>query len=125
MLVMLYTCKVCETRSARQISKLAYTAGSVLVCCPGCRNFHMIADHLGYFEDSAVTVEELLKGRGELVRNGVVARGADEFVIELSAADAALLASRTKSIRLRDGAELEVAPAQGVLTGGKPGGGTP
>ncbi|DBA04211.1 TPA: hypothetical protein N0F65_004319 [Lagenidium giganteum] len=66
--VMLYTCSVCETRAAKTISKHAYTKGVVLVRCPGCENLHLIADHLGWFEDDAADVESLLRQKGEEVR---------------------------------------------------------
>jgi protein import protein ZIM17 len=66
--VMLYTCSVCETRSAKTISKHAYYKGVVLVRCPGCQNLHLIADRLGWFEDDATDVESLLKQKGEQVR---------------------------------------------------------
>lgn len=41
-----FTCKKCDTRSSHVMSKQAYTSGTVLITCPGCKNRHLIADHL-------------------------------------------------------------------------------
>ena len=118
--VMLYTCRVCDTRSARRITKQAYHHGTVLVRCPGCKGLHLIADHLGFVSDDPVDVEELLAARGEAVatrsRIGAAAlefgsgttgdgggAGGDALVYELSPDDVRVLASRTKAVRLRSG----------------------
>ncbi|GLE05995.1 hypothetical protein PINS_up015206 [Pythium insidiosum] len=79
---MLFTCTVCNTRSAKTISKHAYYKGVVLARCPGCENLHLIADRLGWFEDESTDVESMLKQRGENVK--VVTH---ENVLELTEED--------------------------------------
>jgi hypothetical protein len=51
-MIIMFTCTVCDTRSARKISKQAYEHGIVMVRCSGCNNRHLIADRMGVFEDS-------------------------------------------------------------------------
>jgi protein import protein ZIM17 len=51
-MILMFTCTVCDTRSARKISKRAYNEGIVMVRCAGCNNRHLIADRMGVFEDS-------------------------------------------------------------------------
>lgn len=41
-----FTCKVCETRSSHRLSKQGYHKGTILISCPGCKNRHLISDHL-------------------------------------------------------------------------------
>ncbi len=72
-LAIIYTCKVCNTRSAKQFTEQAYKHGVVLVKCPGCQNHHLIADRLGWFEDRGEDgkgwdVEKLLAEVGENVK---------------------------------------------------------
>ncbi len=50
-LAIIYTCSICNTRSAKKFTERAYNHGVVLVRCPKCENFHLIADRLGYFTD--------------------------------------------------------------------------
>jgi hypothetical protein len=116
--VLMFTCRVCETRTARRISKHGYHHGSVLVRCPGCLGLHLISDHLGYFNDEAVDAEGLLKERGESMTRG------DSSVFELSAADVAVLASEGKSVRLSSGEALPVVGFGGAAAAAASGGGS-
>lgn len=79
---------MCDTRSAKTISKHAYYSGVVLVRCPGCENLHLVADRLGWFEDDSTDVESLLKQRGESVRYVT-----NDNVLELTEQDIAGLPS--------------------------------
>lgn len=62
-----FTCKKCDTRSSHVMSKQAYTGGTVLITCPGCHNRHLIADHLKIFNDDKITIEDIMRARGESV----------------------------------------------------------
>ncbi|PCH44460.1 zf-DNL-domain-containing protein [Wolfiporia cocos MD-104 SS10] len=77
-----FTCTVpaCNTRSTHQFTKRSYQKGIVIVECPGCKNRHLIADHLGWFKESTEegklkTVEDLMRAKGEKVRRGVLGAG--------------------------------------------------
>ncbi|KAI8926128.1 DNL zinc finger-domain-containing protein [Entophlyctis helioformis] len=65
-----FTCKVCDLRSYKSMSKQAYASGVVIIKCDGCKNLHLIADHLGWFEHGkpAGTIEDILRDKGESVR---------------------------------------------------------
>ncbi|CAM9221029.1 unnamed protein product [Pylaiella littoralis] len=51
-MTIVFTCTVCETRTAKTFAKLSYEKGVVLARCPGCHNLHLIADRLGWFEEA-------------------------------------------------------------------------
>jgi hypothetical protein len=77
--VMMYTCKKCEVRSAKKISKISYHKGVVIVRCPGCKNLHLIADHMGIFEDPGWDIEKYVKANGESFK-----KVDDENIFELT-----------------------------------------
>ncbi|KAL9125221.1 MAG: hypothetical protein Q9217_005539 [Psora testacea] len=67
-----FTCKPCRHRSTHTISKLGYHSGTVLITCPGCKNRHVISDHLKIFADKGFTIEDLMRRKGELVKRGSI-----------------------------------------------------
>ncbi|KAL5569363.1 hypothetical protein UlMin_025938 [Ulmus minor] len=70
-LAMIFTCKVCETRSVKTVCRESYEKGVVVARCGGCNNLHLIADHLGWFGEPG-SVEDFLAARGEEVKKGNV-----------------------------------------------------
>ncbi|KAG4983949.1 hypothetical protein AAZX31_10G197800 [Glycine max] len=70
-LAMVFTCKVCETRSIKTACRESYEKGVVVARCGGCNNLHLIADHLGWFGEPG-SVEDFLAARGEEVKRGSV-----------------------------------------------------
>lgn len=78
-MAILFTCTVCDTRSAKSMSKNSYENGVVIVRCPSCKNLHLIADRLGWLGEPG-TVESFLAEKGIEVRKGD--EGSYEFSIE-------------------------------------------
>ncbi|KAJ5038659.1 uncharacterized protein L3040_006339 [Drepanopeziza brunnea f. sp. 'multigermtubi'] len=72
-----FTCTPCGARSTHLISKQGYHRGSVLVTCPGCRNRHVVADHLNIFGDKHMTIEDLMREQGQLVKKGTLSDDGD------------------------------------------------
>ncbi|KAJ8759101.1 hypothetical protein K2173_004107 [Erythroxylum novogranatense] len=70
-LAMIFTCKVCETRSVKTVCRQSYEKGVVVARCGGCNNLHLIADRLGWFGEPG-SVEEFLAAKGEEVKKGSV-----------------------------------------------------
>ncbi|KDP44398.1 hypothetical protein JCGZ_20078 [Jatropha curcas] len=70
-LAMIFTCKVCETRSIKTACRDSYEKGVVVARCGGCNNLHLIADHLGWFGEPG-SIEDFLAARGEEVKKGSI-----------------------------------------------------
>jgi hypothetical protein len=60
----------CQKRSEETFSKQSYHHGTVIIRCEGCRNLHLIADHLKIVSDAKVELEDILQGK-VTVRRGV------------------------------------------------------
>lgn len=72
-----FTCVPCGHRSHHNVSKQGYHTGSTLITCPECRNRHVISDHLGIFGDKKITVEDILREKGQLVKRGSLGEDGD------------------------------------------------
>lgn len=67
--MMVFTCKVCDTRSMKMASRESYENGVVMVRCGGCDNLHLIADRRGWFGEPG-SVEDFLASQGEEFKRG-------------------------------------------------------
>jgi mitochondrial protein import protein ZIM17 len=67
LLMIMFTCKVCQQRQGRTYSKCAYELGLVLIRCEGCKNLKLIADNLGWFREKQLNVEQLMSEQGKKV----------------------------------------------------------
>ncbi|KAJ9096394.1 hypothetical protein QFC21_005216 [Naganishia friedmannii] len=90
-LSMTMTCTAddCGHRSTHEFTKRSYQRGIVIIQCPGCKNRHLIADHLGWFDESTEegklrTIEDVLAARGETVQRG---KKYEDGTIEIAGGD--------------------------------------
>eukprot|EP00002_Diphylleia_rotans_P023556 TRINITY_DN4638_c0_g1_i2.p1 TRINITY_DN4638_c0_g1~~TRINITY_DN4638_c0_g1_i2.p1 ORF type:complete len:166 (+),score=35.76 TRINITY_DN4638_c0_g1_i2:146-643(+) len=63
-LAMVFTCKVCQTRQVKVMSKQAYYNGCVIFRCQDCQNLHLISDNIGYFTGVG-TIKQKLEESGQ------------------------------------------------------------
>ncbi|XP_013173456.1 PREDICTED: DNL-type zinc finger protein-like [Papilio xuthus] len=66
----MFTCKICNHRNSKFITKLAYYKGVVIIICDGCENKHLIADNLNWFTDmnGKKNIEDIMAEKGEVVQ---------------------------------------------------------
>lgn len=92
-----FTCKPCLTRSQHVVSKQGYHQGTVLISCPNCKARHLISDHLKIFSDKSVTLEDILREKGQTLEKRTISQEGDiEFLDNEAAAPAAETAVNEK-----------------------------
>jgi protein import protein ZIM17 len=67
LMMIVFTCSICEHKSARTFSKDAYNKGVVMIRCQSCENFHLIADNLKWFKDEKTNIEDIMRDKGSEV----------------------------------------------------------
>lgn len=73
MIGLAFTCDAndCGTRISKRIKRRSYERGTVVVQCPTCEKYHIIADNMGMYKEvtgGARNVEELAKQQGQKVK---------------------------------------------------------
>ncbi|KJE94619.1 hypothetical protein CAOG_05239 [Capsaspora owczarzaki ATCC 30864] len=87
-----FTCKPCSHRNSKTISKHSYQKGVVLIRCDGCKQIHLIADNLNWFQTGHRNIEEILRAKGQtVIRN-------PETILRDHGLDLAALSSSTVEI---------------------------
>ena len=64
-LAAVFTCNVCDLRSAKGFSRVAFEKGVVIVTCSGCDSMHVLADRLGWFGSAGDAADFLKERRNE------------------------------------------------------------
>jgi protein import protein ZIM17 len=73
-LAAVFTCNVCDLRSAKGFSRVAFERGVVIVTCEGCESMHVLADRLGWFGSAGDAADFLRErdGGGEVRSRAVL-----------------------------------------------------
>ncbi|KAF8424909.1 DNL zinc finger domain-containing protein [Tirmania nivea] len=66
-----FTCKPCGHRSSHTVTKQAYHYGTTLIRCPGCKDRHVISDHLKIFNEKPMSFVDILEGKGQRIQKGI------------------------------------------------------
>lgn len=69
--VLSFRCNKCNTQSIRSFTKHAYHKGVVLVKCGGCPHTHLVADNLGWFQDTPINLDSMYKDQVHKVHDHV------------------------------------------------------
>jgi mitochondrial protein import protein ZIM17 len=104
-MVAAFTCGPCNYRMVKRFSKHAYTKGIVIVECPNCRAKHLLADNLGWLEDEARNIEDILHEKGESFTRIGGTTGDFQVVGKEEEEDAAALAAASTSTPPSPGAQ--------------------
>ena len=59
-----FNCKICTERNHNLVSKISLQKGTVLIRCNGCKNLHLICDHLNWFGEGKQGLEQVLAAKG-------------------------------------------------------------
>ncbi|KAK4166714.1 DNL zinc finger-domain-containing protein [Cladorrhinum sp. PSN259] len=120
-----FTCVPCSTRSRHRVSKHGYHHGSVLIACPGCKNRHVISDHLKIFGDRKITIEDILREKGLLVKKGIVG-GTEEGDLEFWDDGTETVRGEDKEevveYKKQEGVDVDAPPGGSFKVAGKSGG---
>ncbi len=73
-MLIVYTCKVCNTRNSQEISKIAYQEGIVVSKCSNCKTSHLVADNTGKLDmaEYGKKIDTYLESKGETVQRLVL-----------------------------------------------------